>query len=372
MAEALRLWALQLDLLRDGTMPPIPQACQDLANDVAALEAADQALRVQLTTLTGAAAWAALAQLGQGRLALERKRNELHNCILNNTADFQANLIVMDLAPPPAVSPTRIAHLWEIAPVGPTRRETSTVRANAFSFTGPLPNQLGISIATTGDPDILGPDFRSVAIAATNLPAQGAIRVEVVLGPVLRIEQAEISRWAAVYTPRSQRIDGGSFQADISIMTAEATLVTGGVVGRLTGQVETGIFGSSSRSAFSASATVGLVPSAAPGITDLCDLLSVQSITVDLPGTFGGMVSTLVSLIRPELEKVLTEHLRAIVRREISAAIMKALVVSALPTDVTLSIRQLSIDSAAITFQPALGAIGTSLSTFNPPAIPPP
>jgi hypothetical protein len=352
-------------------MPPIPQACQGLASDVAALEAADQALRAQLTNLTGAAAWATLAQLGQGRLALERKRTELQTCIRHNTAAFQANLIVMDLAPPPAASPNRIAHLWEIAPVGPTRRETSTVQANAFSFTGPLPNQLGISIATTGDPDILGPDFRSVAIAATNLPAQGAIRVEVVLGPVLRIEQAEISRWAAVYTQRSHRIDGGSFQADISVMTAEATLATGGIVVRLTGQVESGTFGLSSRSAFSASATVGLVPSAAPGITDLCDLITVQSITVDLPDTFGGM-STLVSLIRPELERILTEHLRAIIRRELSAAITNALVLSALPSDVTLSIRQLSIDPAAITFQPALGTIGTSLSTFTPPAIPPP
>jgi hypothetical protein len=167
----------------------------------------------------------------------------------------------------------------------------------------------------------------------------------------------------------NQRIDGGSFQSHF-IMTAEATRYRG-VVGRPPAR-ETGIFGSGSRSAFSASATVGLVPSAAPGITDLCDLLTVQSVTVDLPGTFGGMVSTLVSLIRPELERVLTEHLRAIIRRELLAAITSALVVSALPTDVTLSIRQVSIDSAAITFQPALGAIGTSLSTFTPPAIPPP
>jgi hypothetical protein len=49
----------------------------------------------------------------------------------------------MDLAPPPAVSPTRIAHLWEIAPVGPTR-ETSTYRRTIFIHC-PSSRQLGLA-----------------------------------------------------------------------------------------------------------------------------------------------------------------------------------------------------------------------------------
>jgi hypothetical protein len=62
-------------------MPPIPTACQPIADEVSDLEARDSQLRAQLSTLTGAEAWAVLAQIASGRQTLEAKQAELEACI---------------------------------------------------------------------------------------------------------------------------------------------------------------------------------------------------------------------------------------------------------------------------------------------------
>src|SRR5215510_13668876 len=92
----------------------IPQACSEIAADVASLEAADETIRAQLASATGADAWAALAKLGQGREALARKRAELDLCIKNNSAALQGNLVVMNVASSGEGSPSRIGHLWDL------------------------------------------------------------------------------------------------------------------------------------------------------------------------------------------------------------------------------------------------------------------
>jgi hypothetical protein len=80
-------------------MPPVPPACQPLADDVAALEAQELQLRAQAASLTGAAAWTALAALGQVRLRLDESRANLAECIRQNSAALQATLVVIDVGP---------------------------------------------------------------------------------------------------------------------------------------------------------------------------------------------------------------------------------------------------------------------------------
>ena len=353
-------------------MPPVPQACQALADDVAALEVQEQQLRAQIPTLSGAPAWAALAELGQIRLDLGRTRADLDQCIRQNSAALQATLVIIDLGPGGAPA-ARVATLWEITPAGATQREASTVSADAFSFAGPLPATLGLTVATAGDPTILGPDFRSAAVTAGALPPQGALRVEVVLGPVVRFEQVDVARLAATFTPTTSRIGAGAVQADLSVMTVDATLTNGGIVARASGQVEIrALSGVVDRGSFSASGTLRLVPIGVPGLNDLVDLLSVSEIQVQLPGIAGAFVDGVLPLIRTFVEGMLTDHLRAIIQRELPAVVNRAFVLTGLPPDVVVSVRRLSVDPTAIMFQPALGAIGTTLSTFTVPAIPPP
>lgn len=355
-------------------MPPLPQECQALAAEIAALGTSDQNLRAQLATLVGAEAWAALAQLGQTRSDLSQKQAQLNTCIRNHSAAFQANLVVMDLKSDGAPQPTRVAHLWEIAPTGTVQRDASAVSSNAFSFAGPLPAQLGISVMTTGVADVVGPDFRSPPIAASALTGPGPVRIEVVLGPQVRIEAADLSRLiASAFTPMSNQVELPGASANVSIVTADAKLLAGGIIGSVNGQIEIrDPLGSISRLPFSGSATLSLVPSAVPGSIDLCDVITVIDPVVDVPGLSGTLLSAILAAVRGWVSEVLTNQLRQIVRRELPAAVAMTFVLSNLPTDVTVSVRRLQIDPSAITFQPALGAFGTTLSTFHSPVIPPP
>ena len=175
----------------------IPQACSAIAADIASLEAADQAIRTELASATGAAAWAALARLGQGRQALERKRAELDLCVRNNSPALQGNLVVMNVASSGDGPLARVAHLWDLTQSTASEREASPVQADAFSFKGPLPGEFGLTIATTGSPTIIGPDFRSAAITPQSLPPDASVRVEILLLPDIRIEQDEVSRLVA-------------------------------------------------------------------------------------------------------------------------------------------------------------------------------
>jgi hypothetical protein len=352
-------------------VPAVPEGCQPLASEVTALEAADEALRAQLATLSGAAAWAALAQLGEGRVNLARKQADLAACVATNSAALQGTLVLIDLGPPSANPPTRSASLWAMAPGAPSQIATSPVQANAFSFAGPLPGALGIAVTTTGEADVLGPDFRSAVIPAASLP-QGTVRVEVVLGPLVRIEQADVSRWAAAFPPTSRHVDTGPLSVDVSITGADATLATGGIAGRLSGQVVISSPLGGSSGSFVASATVSLVPSAAPDAIDLCDLVTIQNMDVQVAGIPGQALSLALGAIRPLLDAALSGHLREIISRELPTAITGALVLPGLPPGVTTSIRRLAVDPTAIVFQPVLGALGTVLSTFVPPPIPPP
>jgi hypothetical protein len=187
-------------------MPTVPQECQSIADAIAALEAADQDLRSQLTNLTGADPWAALAKLGQIREQLTEQTADLDACVSAHSAALQANLIIIDLA---STAPqTRVANLWEIADTGTTQRETSVVSANTFSFTVPLPKQLSISVVTTGEPDVVGPDFRSLPIDASTVSGQGPIRVEALLGPEVTLQGGDIAQLVASgFVPVNQHIE---------------------------------------------------------------------------------------------------------------------------------------------------------------------
>jgi len=80
-----------------------------------------------LASSTGAAAWIALAKLGQGRQALARKRAELDLCIRNNSAALQGTLVVMNAASAGEEPQSRVGHLWEVTPAGVSNRDASPV-----------------------------------------------------------------------------------------------------------------------------------------------------------------------------------------------------------------------------------------------------
>jgi hypothetical protein len=72
-------------------------------------------------------------------------------------------------------------------------------------------------------------------------------------------------------------------------------------------------------------------------------------------GLLAGFVG---NLVRSELGDLLHQAL--------PTAVARSLALAELPPSTTISLRMLSIDETGITCQPALGAIGTTLSTFKP------
>jgi hypothetical protein len=357
-------------------MPPVPQACQPLADEVAAFEAQEQQLRAQIPTLVGAAAWTALANLGQIRQQLDAARVALAECVHLNSAALQATLAVIDVGVASA-APVRIAGLWEMTPGGgAVQREVSNVTGDSFAFTGPLPASFGLTVGTAGDPTLLGPDFRSLALSAASLPTDGPLGVEVVLCPSVRLEQSDLARLAAAFTPTTSPVFGGSSplatQARLSVHTVAAMLSDAGIVAHASGQMSIKALGIPETGSFSASATLRAVPTMVPGVPDPVDLVTVSDLQVQPPNFSSGMGDAAVMLVRGYLADLLTGQLRAFLRAELPAAVSKTFLLAALPPDVVVSVRNLTIDTAALQFQPALGALGTTLSTFTPPAIPPP
>ena len=59
-------------------------------------------------------------------------------------------------------------------------------------------------------------------------------------------------------------------------------------------------------------------------------------------------------------------QLRDVAQDDIAAAAAQAMSLVHLPPGMRLSVRTISVDSSGITFQPALGAFGTVLSTYQP------
>ena len=353
-------------------MPPVPPACQPLADEVSALETQEVQLRAQAASLTGAAAWAALATLGELRARLEERRARLAECVSDNSAALQATLAVIDVGPGGAQH-TRVAHLWNITAAGSGQQGASNLTGGAFSFAGPLPPTFGLTVATTDDPTVLGPDFRSPSLTAAALADPTAVRVEVVLGPMVRLAQSDVARLTAAFNPTSSHVGAGAVEVDVSVTHIVATLITGAIVARADGLVSyRTLMGALDDSPFSASVTLHLAPVAAPGAVDLLDLWKASEVDVQMPGVAGILINSILPLVRGYVDGLLVEQLRALLRSALPAVVNRSFALTSLPADAVVSVRKLSIDASAIEFQPTLSAVGTTLSTFTPTAIPPP
>jgi hypothetical protein len=347
--------------------PPVPGACQSYQNDVAALEAQAQQLRADALAAVGPAAWTKLSQLGVTLLQLDRARAALQSCIDAHTGSLVCDLVLID-AGGGGTGDERQAALWDLSG-DPVLLETAPVYEQSFAFSGAVPiGPVGVTVDGTDTATATGPDFRSGVIAA--LPP-GSPRVEIVLGPLVTVTADDIRRWFAQITPLpAQRADvSGVGTVVVDLQTIAATLVPPGIrltgVGTLTASFTAG---GDVGSPLTATVTLGLVPSTAPDPLVPAELTLAAPPHVELAGAaaaFGAVLNTaLVGFLGPWI----LDLMRPVIRDEISAAAARALSLVGLPPGATLSIRRLSIDPTAVTFQPALGAVGTVLSTYQPPA----
>jgi hypothetical protein len=345
--------------------PPVPHACQSYQDSVATLDAQAEQLRADALAAVGPAAWAKLSQLGLTLLQLDRARADLQACIDAHTGNVVCDLELID-AGGGGTGDTRQAALWDLSG-DPVLLETVPVFGGSFAFGGAVPNgPVGVVITGPDTATATGPDFRSGAVAA--LPP-GSPRVEIVLGPLVTVTADDIHRWFMQITPLpAQRLDvSGVGNVVVELQTISAALVPPAI--RLTGVgTLTASFTALGEvaSPLTVAVTLGLVPSTAPDPLVPAELTLAAPPHVELAGAAAAFGAVLNTAVVGFVGSWILDLMRPVIRDEVSAAAARALSLVGLPPGVTLSIRRLSIDPTSVTFQPALGAVGTILSTYQP------
>jgi len=348
-------------------MPPVPSACLGLQQDVQNLVNAAQTVRNDALAAVGAAAWQKLSDLGLALLQLDRKRAEYQRCIDAHTGTVVCGFTAIDAGGGGATDERR-ADLWDVTGPQPVLVESVPVQSGSFAFTGAPPGQIAVTISGTDSATNTGPDFRSGPITAA--PA-ATPSVEVVLGPVVTLTADDISRWFAAIPPApAQQLEvSGVGSVVVNIESVAATLTPPAI--RLTGvgtAAASTVLTGPATSPVSATVTLGLVPTTNPDPLMPAELTLVAPPHIDLSGPLSLFGAVLNAALATFMGDWILRLMRPIVQQEISDAAARALSLVGLPPSMTLSIRKLSVTPTSVTFQPVLGAIGTVLSTYQPPA----
>ena len=353
-------------------MSPVPSACQPLADQVAALEHAYATLAAQAQAMVGQPAWIALGQLGVLLRELTAARSELAQCIATHSAALTGNLIVIDASGTP-LSGTQTVTLWDLAAGGPAAREIAQVQAGAFGFQGPLPAQAAMSVQTAGAPDVTGLDFRSGILPG---PLAGHTpRVEIVLGPMLAIPAKSLTDWATTVQiplyviPAVSGLNQAATSLDVTVVSLSAAPAADVITITANGIVSGGMLGGSTP--WSAAISVALVPANAPHVDDIVavTLVGANPIQVSLaPGA--GVLGSLAAMLAPFIGPVVQDALNTWANKALSDGVALGFALGSLPPAARVSLRKIKLDAAGITFQPAVGLIGTTLSSFQPSPLP--
>lgn len=348
-------------------MPSIPPECQDIASHVQSLEAAEAAATGALSGLAGAEAWAALAQLASLRRDLAAARSALSSCVASHTGALEVEFVVVNPGPPPLPS-GREAQLYEPGQVNPAAR--SPLVGGRFSFPGPLPPRLSIIVVSQGLPDAFVVDFRTGPLDARDLPAM--IRAEVVVGPDVRFTSADVAQWLSAAVPVSSDVVAapGGPSARVTVTAMSAALSTGQFTLHASGTVDWTLPMGVPAPPNPFTVTVPVVLQLPPTPMDMepCYVRVVGVPDVQVSGAMGALVAAMVPLVRGTLESTLTAQLQQTVVRGLNRVVAEAFALAELPAGARVSIRRLIVEQDAVTVQPAVGAVGTLLSTFRPPA----
>jgi len=321
--------------------------------------------------MVGAPAWAALAQLGTLLQELTSARDELAQCVKTHSAALTGSVVVIDAsgdAPPGQQSVT----LWDLAADGAVAREVSPVQAGAFGFQGPLPARAAMSVQTAGVADLLGLDFRSGALDG---PLEGQTpRVEIVVGPRIALPAKLLADWAASFKPVSQSGlgVGGASGVDVTISALSVSVAPGSITVTAIGVVSLSLLALlGGQVPLSASVSVALVPANDPQTDDMVSVTLAGPNPVAISSAVGPtLVGVLASALAPFLGGLIQNGLTVFANQALAAGVATGLAIAQLPPGARVSLRSIAVDETGISFQPALGLIGTALSTFQPSPLP--
>jgi hypothetical protein len=357
-------------------MAPVPAACQELADQVAALEAAYGTLAEQAKAMVGEPAWTALGQLGALLMQLTSQRNELSRCVATHSAALTGTVVVIDASGGPAPGSQTVT-LWDLAAGGATAREIAQVQAGAFGFQGHLPAQSAITVQTAGAADVTGLDFRSGSLPG---PLAGQTpRIEIVLGPTLTVPAKSLNDWAASIRIPEQSIPpfiGVNTTTDVlkvAVVSLTATLATDVITITANGLVTGGIIGG--EGPISVTASVALVAANSPNTNDVAVVTLVGANPIQASVAAGGLLGSIASVastLWPVIGPLILGPLNEWANQTLGDAVATGFALASLPVGTRISLRKLKINESGVTFQPSVGLIGTGLSSFVPAPLPVP
>jgi hypothetical protein len=352
-------------------MSSVPSECREFATRVEAFEAAVAAAQDAITGLVGAEAWVALAELATVRRELDDARSALSSCVASHSGSLEMQFVVLEAGAPPL--PTgREAQLYEPGQFNPTAR--SFLSGDKFSFGGPLPPRFGIIIVSQGVPDNFAVDFRTGPLEASSLPATTPIRAEIVVGPEVRFSSVDVARWvSAIPLPIKTDLTSpaGGVSARLALLTTTATLANGKITVHVGGQIDWTLGAGLSAQTTPFAATLPLAFQLPPTPMDVepCYVGFLGDPDVEISGLAGALVALALPFVRDLLQGMLTKQVQQTLVREVRAIVAGAFALTELPPGVTVSIRRVEMEGDTVTFQPVIGAFGTTLSTFHPPAV---
>jgi hypothetical protein len=348
----------------------VPSACQPLAELVVSLEQQYTDSAAKAAGLSGAQAWSALGQLGDVLAQLTDARHRFDQCVKTNSAALIGNVTVMDASGAGAAAGGQTAILWELADTGPTARDTTQVQAGTFGFKGPIPTSAAITLHSTDAPDLAGPDYRSGQLQG-ELGGQ-PLRLEMVYGPRLTLTAGVLQRLASQFPPTTQTLTGpatlsGLGPATLTVNSLTVVLADGSLTLTATGTLGAAALPTTP---FSGSASLVALPSDAPDAGDLVQVIlaGANPVQISLPSLPG--LAAILGLLSPLVGNIAQSTLRAWLHQSLPGAIARGLALAQLPQPTTLSLRSLTIHDQGVAFQPAIGVVGSALSSFHPSPLP--
>jgi hypothetical protein len=280
-------------------------------------------------------------------------------------APITGEVVIID-ATSSALLGNQSASLWEYADSGLEERETVGI-TSGLAFNTPFTGKMAVTLASdhgTSDGYVF---FRS----GIQDPLS-ALRLEIVLAPEIRITAADLDRWLTSLLPievpfRTEGIDGRVTVTGLS-SALEPGVIGVALRGSLTGTAwGFPLMGNDVAGTLRCRVGPATSPDARYALTlDTTDPGS----TLHLSGSTLAMVANLVlGVMVPLTEGAILDRVSGWLDTAITAAVCRTMLLPELQTGVTLTIRYMSVDQDGLILFPALGAIGTLLTTYDPPPV---
>ena len=345
-------------------MSTVPPQCHRLEDRVLALKRQYNDVAGRVNATTGAPAWQLLAQLGHVEREIVAAEADLQACVANPPA-VVGEVITIDATASIDPGASR-GVLWELTDSGPVRLAQCPVEDERIAFDRPLPARAAVTIEAEGEGDgASGVVLRSGVIEHHT----GPLRLEAVLCPEVRIMAVELGRWLATLVPLDIPVQHPGVAVTLTVTGLSPALAPGVLGVDIRGSVSGTAFGAP----FTGGEMTGILrcqvrPDVSPDARKPLELTRAgDGSTLHLSGSPLAVIADQVaSVALPFVEGRVLDGAQAWLSDALADHVRQALSLPGLPP-CTLTVRGGRIDETGVIVRPALGVVGTLLSTYDPP-----